>query len=65
MACALARPAWSAALRPLAEVELELEEAAPELLELLEPQAASDKEAATASSTPTCRSLREKRLRVS
>src|SRR5580700_2508491 len=54
MACALARPAWSAALRPLAEVELELEEAAPELLELLEPQAASDKEAATASSTPTC-----------
>jgi hypothetical protein len=65
MACALARPAWSAALRPLAEVELELEEAAPELVELLEPQAASDKAAATASSTPAWRNLKEKRLRVS
>src|ERR1700722_12007725 len=65
MACALARPAWSAALRPLPEAELEVEDAVPDPLELLELQAASDRAAATASSTPARRNLKEKRLRVS
>jgi hypothetical protein len=62
----LARPAWSAALRPLFEDELEPEDAVPELLELelLELQAASTKVATTASSTPVCRKVREKRLRA-
>ena len=66
MAAALARPAWSAALRPLAEAEPELEDAVPVPLELelLELQAASDKAAATASSTPERRNVKEKRLRV-
>src|ERR1700733_3612944 len=66
-ACALARPAWSAALRPLLEDELEPEDAVPELLEpleLLELHAASDRVATTASSTPVCRKVREKRLRA-
>jgi hypothetical protein len=65
MACALAIPAWSAALRPLPEAELEVEDAVPDPLELLELQAASDRAAATASSTPARRNLKEKRLRVS
>src|SRR5260370_20238153 len=66
-ASALARPAWSAELRPLLEDELEPEDAVPELLELLEllePQAASTNVATTASSTPACRNVREKRLRA-
>ena len=67
-AAALARPAWSAALRSLAEAAPELEDAVPvplELeLELLELQAASAKAAATASSTPARRNVKEKRLRV-
>jgi hypothetical protein len=62
--CALARPAWSAALRPLPEAELEVEDAAPEL-EPLELQAASGKTAATASSTLARRHFTQARLRVS
>src|SRR5579862_773956 len=57
-ASALARPAWSAELRPLLEDELEPEDAVPELLlEPLELQAASTSVAMTASSTPVCRSV--------
>jgi hypothetical protein len=65
--CALTRPAWSAALRPLpeAELEVEVEDAAPELLEPLELQAASGKTAATASSTLARRHFTQARLRVS
>ncbi|MBV9203902.1 MAG: hypothetical protein JO037_00530 [Actinobacteria bacterium] len=59
--CALASPAWSAVLRPLAEPD----DAVPEPLELLELHAASDKAAATASSTPVRRNVKERRLRVS
>ena len=59
----MARPAWSAALRPLLEDELEPEDAVPELLEpleLLELHAASDRVATTASSTPVRRKVRER-----
>jgi len=64
-AWALARPAWSVALRPLLEAEPELEAAVPEPLELaLELHAASDKAAATASSMPARRNAEEQRLRV-
>jgi len=65
-AAALARPAWSAALRSLAEAAPELEDVVPVPLELelLELQAASDKAATTASITPARRNVKEKRLRV-
>src|SRR5579872_4407469 len=64
-ASALVRPAWSAALRPLPEAELEPDDAVLEPLELLELlHAASSKVATTASSTPVCRKVREKRLRA-
>ncbi len=65
-ASALVRPAWSAALRPLPEAELDPDDAVLEPLELLELlHAASSKVATTASSTPVCRKVREKRLRAS
>jgi hypothetical protein len=65
IASALARPAWSAALRPLADVAepedvAELEDV---VLGLLELHAAAAKATAIASSTPV-RNLRENRLRV-